>query len=97
MEGVFDDEADYLRREVGEFRGERFGDGVEVVARVVVGAARRDHFLEVRVGRVRGEGGAGAEEDRDEAAAGVVNCLVQGCAPPEAVSRVEIGAVSDEQ
>ena len=54
VEGVFDDEADYLRREVGEFRGERFGDGVEVVARVGFDAARRDHFLDVRVGRLRG-------------------------------------------
>ena len=50
MEGVLDDEADYLRREaVGEFRGERFCEGVEVVALVVVDAARRDYFLQAPV------------------------------------------------
>ena len=54
-------------------RGERCGEGVELVALVAAEAARGDHFLDVRVGRVRGEGGAGAEEDRDEAAAGVNN------------------------
>ena len=98
MEGVLDDDADQLLREaVGEFRGERFGEGVEVVARVVVDAARGDHFLEVRVGRVRGEGGAGAEEDRDEAAApGLEKCVVQGRMSLGG-PRVDRGAVSEEQ
>ena len=99
VEGVLDDEADYLRREVGEMRGERCGEGVEVVALVAAEAARGDHFLEVRVGRVRGEGGAGAEEDRDEAAAGLrvnVTCVAQGRAP-RIVLRVDRGAVSEEQ
>ena len=36
VEGALDDEADYLRREVGEMRGERCGEGVEVVALVGV-------------------------------------------------------------
>ena len=66
MEGVLDDEADYLRREVGEMRGERCGEGVELVALVAAEAARGDHFLDVRVGRLRGGRGAGAEEDRYE-------------------------------
>ena len=60
VEGVLDDEADNLRREVGEMRGERCGEGVEVVALVAAEAARRDHFLQVRVVRFCGEGGAGA-------------------------------------
>jgi len=47
---------------VGEFWGEGRGEGVEVVALVLSEAARRDHFLQVRVGRLRGEGGAGAED-----------------------------------
>ena len=64
MEGVLDDEADYLRREVGEMRGEHCGEGVEVVALVAAEAARRDHFLDVRVGRLRGGRGAGAEVRR---------------------------------
>ena len=53
MEGVLDDEADYLRREtsVGEFRGERCSDGVEVVVLVLLYAARGSHFPDVRVGR----------------------------------------------
>ena len=68
MERVLDDAADHLRREVGEFRSEGRGEGVEVVALVLSEAARRDHFPDVRVGPARGEGGAGAEEDRDEAA-----------------------------
>ena len=55
---------------VGELRSEVFDEGVEVVALVLSEAARRDHFLDVRiyvrVGRVRGERGAGAEEDRDD-------------------------------
>ena len=47
---------DHLRREVvGEMRGERCGEGVEVVALVAAEAARGDHFLDVRVGRARGE------------------------------------------
>ena len=54
VEGVLDDEADYLRREVGEMRGERCGEGVEVDALVGFEAARGDHFLDVYVGRVRG-------------------------------------------
>ena len=49
VEGVLDDEAEYLRREVGEFRGERCGEGVEVDALVGFEAARGDHFLDVRV------------------------------------------------
>ena len=56
VEGVLDDEADYLRREVGEMRGERCGEGVEVDALVGFEAARGDHFLQVRVGPVRGNG-----------------------------------------
>ena len=62
VEGVLDDEADYLRREVGEMRGERCGEGVEVGALVGFEAARGHHFLDVRVGRLRGGRGAGAEE-----------------------------------
>ena len=39
---------DHLRREVvGEMRGERCGEGVEVGAPVVAEAARRDHFPDV--------------------------------------------------
>ena len=82
-------------REVGEMRGELCGEGVEVVALVAAEAARGDHFLDVRVGRVRGEGGAGAEEDRDEALA-VDNCVVQGRTSLGG-PRVDRGAVSDEQ
>ena len=67
VEGVLGDAADHLRREVGEMRGECSGDGVEMVALVAAEAARGDHFPDVRVVRVRGEGGAGAEEGRDEA------------------------------
>jgi hypothetical protein len=44
---------------------------------------------------VRGEGGAGAEEDRDEALA-VDNCVVQGRTSLGG-PRVDRGAVSDEQ
>ena len=67
VEGVLDDTADDLRREeVGEFRGERFGEGIEVVAMVAAETARHHHFLDVRVVRFCWEGGAGAEEDRDE-------------------------------
>ena len=69
VEGVLDDEADYLRREVGEMRGERCGEGVEVVALVAAEAARGDHFPDIRVRPAPVEGGAGAEEDRDEALA----------------------------
>ena len=72
VEGVLDDEADYLRREVGEMRGERCGEGVEVVALVPAEAARRDHFLDVRVVRFCGEGGAGAEEDREDGRTGLM-------------------------
>ena len=60
MEGVLDDEADYLRREVGEMRGERCGEGIEVVALVLSEAARCDHFPDIRVVGFCGEGGAGA-------------------------------------
>ena len=67
VEGVLDDEADHLQREAGEMPGERCGEGLEVVFLVAAEAARGDHSLEVRVGSVRGEGGAGAEEGRDEA------------------------------
>ena len=62
MEGVLDDEADQLLREMGELRRKRRDEGVEVVALVVSKAARGDHFLDVRVGRLRGGRGAGAEE-----------------------------------
>ena len=58
-------------------------------------AARRDHFPQVRVVRFCGEGGAGAEEDRDEALA-VDNCVVQGRTSLGG-PRVDRGAVSDEQ
>ena len=47
MEGVLNDEADYLRRETRELWDKRCGDGVEAVALVAAEAARRDHFLEV--------------------------------------------------
>ena len=59
---------------------------------VVFDAARGDHFLQVRIGRLRGEGGAGAEEDWDEAAEVVVvnNCMVQRTVP-RIVSRVDRG------
>ena len=62
---------------------------------VVFDAARGDHFLQVRIGRLRGEGGAGAEEGRDEAA-GVVNCPFQGRTSLGG-PRVDRGAVSEEQ
>ena len=42
-------------------------------ALVVFDAARRDHFPDVRIGRLRGEGGAGAEEDREEARLGLIS------------------------
>ena len=97
MERVLDDAADHLRREVGELRGEGRGEGVEVVALVLSEAARRDHFPQVRVVRLRGEGGAGAEEGRDEAAAvGAFNCPVQGRVSV-VIPRVDRGAVSEEQ
>ena len=102
MEGVLDDEADQLLRELVEFRRERRDERVEVVALVAAEAARGDHFLDVRVGCVRGEGGAVAEEDREEAAVpGLENCVVQGRAsfPGEILEspRVDRGAVFDEQ
>ena len=96
MERVLDDAADHLRREVGEPRRKGRGEGVEVDALVLSEAARRDHFPDVGVGRLRGEGGAGAEEDREEAVTGVVNCPFQGRVSI-AIIRVYIGAVSDEQ
>ena len=65
MERVLDDAADKLLREVGELRSEGRGKGVEVVALVLSDAARRDPFPDVRVVRFCGEGGAGAEEDRE--------------------------------
>ena len=60
MEGVLDDAADHLRREtsVGEFRDEGCGEGVEVDALVGFEATRGDNFLDVRVVRFCGEGGA---------------------------------------
>ena len=67
MERVLDDSPDHLRRETRELLEERRGDGVEVGALVILEAARRAHFSYVRVVRFCGEGGAGAEEDRDEA------------------------------
>ena len=63
-------------------------------ALVVFDAARRDHFPDVRVGRLRGEGGAGAQEDR-EVVAGVENCPVQGRTSLGG-PRVDRGAVSEE-
>ena len=49
MERVLDDAADELRREeVGEFWGERRGDGVEVVLLVSPEAAGGPDFLYVR-------------------------------------------------
>ena len=64
-------------------------------ALVVFDAACRDHLPQVRIGRLSGEGGAGAEEGRDEAA-GVVNCPFQG-RTSLAGPRVDRGAVSEEQ
>ena len=65
MERVLDDAADELRREdVGEFWGERRGDGVEVVALVSLEAAGGPDFLYVRNVRPRGESCAGAEKNR---------------------------------
>ena len=97
MERVLDDAADQLRREeMGEFRGKGRGEGVEVVALVLSDAARRDHFPDVRVVRLRGEGGAGAEEDREEAAGGQAKGQVQGRASLGG-PRVDRGAVFDEQ
>ena len=64
-------------------------------ALVVFDAARRDHLLQVRIGRLSGEGGAGTEEGRDEAA-GVENCPVQGRTSLGG-PRVDRGAVSEEQ
>ena len=62
VEGVLDDAADDLRREeVDEFRGERFGEGIEVVAMVAAETARHHHFLDVRVVRFCGERGAVGE------------------------------------
>ena len=49
-----------------------------MVVLVLFYAARGSHFLDVRVGRFCGEGSAGAEEDREEVALGVANCVVQG-------------------
>ena len=96
MERVLDDAADHLRREVGEFWGEGRGEGVEVVALVFFDAARRAHFPDVRVGRLRGEGGAGAKEEREEAVEGVANCEVQGRFSRGRVTLIDRGAVSDE-
>ena len=94
---MLDDDADQLlREEVGELRGEGRDEGVEVDALVSFDATRRDHFPDVRVVRFCGEGGAGAEEDRGEAALGLVDCPVQGRLSI-AIIRVYIGAVSDEQ
>ena len=78
-------------------RSEGRGKGVEVVALVLSDAARRDHFPDVGVGRLCGEGGAGAEEGRDEAAAGgQAKGQVQGRASLGG-PRVDRGAVFDEQ
>ena len=64
MERVLDDAADELRREeVGEFRGERRGDGVEVDALVSLEAAGGPDFSYVRNVRPRGES-SGAEQLR---------------------------------
>ena len=82
MEGVLDDAAGGAGGEA-KLRLDSRCERRQVGALVDSKAARRDHFLEVRVvcvGRVRGEGGAGAEEDWDEAAAapaGRANCVVQ--------------------
>ena len=67
-----------------------------MVVLVLFYAARGSHFLDVRVGRFCGEGSAGAEEDREEAAALPANCPVQGRFI-QAASRVDRGAVSDDQ
>ena len=70
MKGVLDDAVDHLRREeVGELRYEDRSEVVEVDALVAADVARRDHFPDVRVVRFCGEGGAGAEEDREDVAA----------------------------
>ena len=45
-------------------RREHGGESVEVEASVVRPAARVDHFLEIRLARLGGEVGAGAQEDR---------------------------------
>jgi hypothetical protein len=59
-------------------------------------AARRDHFPQVRVVRFCGEGGAGAEEGREEAAVGLFDCPVQRRVSV-VIPRVDRGAVSEEQ
>ena len=75
VERVFDDAPDQLRREAaGELGREDSGECVEVGALIGAEAARRDHFLDVGVGCLRREDGAGAKEDREEAAVGVANC-----------------------
>ena len=66
-----------------------------MVALVLSEAARCDHFPDIRVVGFCGEGGAGAEEGRDEAA-GEDNCPVQGRTSLGGPS-VDRGAVSEEQ
>ena len=79
MEGVLDDAPDQLRREAaGQLRGKNRGERVEAVALVGAEAARRDNFPEVSVVSFGGEGSAGAEEAREEAAVLVFNRIVQG-------------------
>ena len=78
VERELDDAPDHLRRETRELCEERRGEGVEVVALVGAEAARRDNFPEVNVVGFGGEGGAGAQEDREEAVPLVFNCAVQG-------------------
>ena len=96
MERVLDDAADHLRREtsVGE---------LNIAARALrwlcsyffMPPAALTFWMYALV-VLRGGRGAGAEEDRDEAAAGLAICVVQGRTSLEGL-RVDRGAVSDEQ
>ena len=66
MERVLDDAADELRREdVGEFWGERRGDGVEVILLVSLEAAGGPDFSHVRNIISRGESCTSAEHNRE--------------------------------
>ena len=61
VEGVLGDAAGGARGEA-ERRLDGLRERRQVVALVLAEATRGDHFLDVCVGRVRGEGGAGAED-----------------------------------